>query len=86
VVASLNDVRDDIEKDILVTEILDKNDLLKTVVRGCKLVIDVNGPFHFPRNLTDLLGNDVLKARLLESLGYKYVSLNYFDWLILEDS
>ena len=45
--AILNDYTDIIEKDILVTEILDKNDLNKIIAKNVKIAIDVNGPFHF---------------------------------------
>jgi len=60
VVASINDFTDEIEKDILVTEILDPKDIMTSVVKNVRIAIDVNGPFHFPRNSFDLLGKDIL--------------------------
>jgi len=85
VVAVINDYENYIEKDILVTEILDPANLNNSIWKDLWIVVEVNGIYHYPRNSTEMLGWDELKKWTLEALGYKYIAIPYFDWNILEN-
>lgn len=49
-----------------------------------EIAIEVNGVFHYARNNEMPLGKDIIKQRLLSKLGYRVMTVSYFDWAILE--
>lgn len=84
VVATMSDYSDFIEKDVLVTEILDFQNLQTTLV-NTRIAVEVNGLYHYPRNSTNLVGRDQLKKKILKSLGYTYLDVPYYDWNVVAD-
>jgi hypothetical protein len=48
------------------------------------LVIEVNGPNHYPADLKCLNGESLLKLRLLNKLGYTTIVIPYWEWNTLE--
>lgn len=75
--ARYNCNRFEIEKDIVIEAI--DNQLLDS-----KVVLEVNGLWHYTRNSTELLGKDKLKTKALASLGYQTIYIPYYDWCLLE--
>ena len=49
-------------------------------------MIEVDGPYHYPRNSEEPLGKNILKFRALGRLGYHKNSfaVPYYNWAILE--
>ena len=74
---TFNCYKNNIEKDIAVYEYMGTR---------VKLALEVNGVYHYPRNSEESLGRDVIKRRVLEEkLGYKVLTIPYFEWTILEN-
>lgn len=69
----------DLEVDLLLTHYGDRP--LKTAV-----ALEVDGPYHYPRNSQETTGQYVLKHKILRTReGLQVLQLPYFDLLILED-
>jgi hypothetical protein len=54
------------------------------------VVVEVDGPRHFCRSVQSTpnqraLGGTLYKRRLLESQGWKVVTVPYYEWLALDD-
>ena len=75
--ARYNCLNNGIEKDIVIQRFRDKN-------LEVEISVEVNGVFHYARNSEALLGKDIVKQNLLKKLGYRVLTVPYFDWAILE--
>eukprot|EP00808_Paulinella_micropora_P012063 g19425.t1 len=56
-----------------------------------KVAIEVDGPSHFLTGSADgvenrYIGTTILKQRLLQKMGWKVISIPYFDWAALGGS
>ena len=45
-----------------------------------KVAVEVDGPFHFFRNIDRQLGRNMMKHRLLEQLDWRVVQIPYYHW------
>eukprot|EP00284_Hemiselmis_tepida_P002045 CAMPEP_0174951136 /NCGR_PEP_ID=MMETSP1355-20121228/94694_1 /TAXON_ID=464990 /ORGANISM="Hemiselmis tepida, Strain CCMP443" /LENGTH=415 /DNA_ID=CAMNT_0016198783 /DNA_START=36 /DNA_END=1283 /DNA_ORIENTATION=- len=50
------------------------------------IAIEVDGPAHFLSNTRQANGSTLLKRRLLKKLGYRVVSVPYWEWGIKDDN
>jgi hypothetical protein len=60
--------------------------LVKLNKGGHRIAVEVDGPSHFYASGKKPLGATLLKRRHLGLLGYKVVSVPYFEWMLLKDS
>lgn len=66
--------------------ILDIDVLVKGIIPGkYEVCIDVHGYQHYFKNEEILLGNNILKAKLIKAMGYGYFEIPLDVWGLLDD-
>ena len=50
-----------------------------------QVAIEVDGPLHFTSNTLQPMGTSLLRLRLLRALGWKVLSVPFYEWCQLED-
>jgi len=58
----------------------DSSSMLTFAAAYPKLVVEVDGPFHFRGRTDSPLGSTILKRRHLRANGYKLVTVPYWEW------
>lgn len=44
------------------------------------VVVEVEGPSHYMRNVRQLVGSSVVRNKLLARLGYRVLAVPFYDW------
>ena len=51
-----------------------------------RIALEFDGPSHFTSNTLEPLGHTRLRARLLSAMGWRVVSIPFFEWDRLHDA
>ena len=59
--------------------------LVDVLIPSHKVVVELDGPSHFTRNVPHFLGPAAFKHRMLRAMGYEVLSFTLEDWDNLVD-
>ena len=60
--------------------------IVDIVIASARIVIEVNGPWHYGFKSRRVLGPTLFKERMLRKLGWQLVPIAYFEWKALTDA